>query len=49
MMDRDLKGYGQKHPAVSWPNNAAVEVAAKLGIKFPTFQNDRLFRFHFTR
>ena len=39
-MERDLIGYGQNCPAVSWPNNAAVEVAAKVVIEFLTFQND---------
>ena len=36
-MDRDLIGYGQNRPTVRWPNNAAVEVAAKVGIKIADF------------
>ena len=39
-MDRDLIGYGQNRQAVNLANNAAVEVAARVDIKFPAFQND---------
>tara|TARA_B100000989_G_scaffold121956_1_gene90072 strand:- start:1532 stop:1648 length:117 start_codon:yes stop_codon:yes gene_type:complete len=36
-MDRDLIGYGQNRPAVSWSNNAAVEVAIKVDIEIAAF------------